>query len=289
MSNFIHRFPFPLRLSIPGILVLFSSVLGLVSFHREVSLSYLRTEQQVTQQAQFSGSQTSGLLEYQYHNGKGKATELVISQIGSAPHLQLALLCDENDVVLFSTRFQLRQQPLNQTPATQVKADIQTTRQTRGGQVILSQDRQTIWAIYPVILGLAPGEILPSRLGVLLLEYNLSPLKAQAYQDAARSSLLNSLAIVLLGTSLWFFFEQTLTKRVAKLVATSQSLAKGNLDARANLQGSDELSQISSAFDTMAAEIQKNTEALQQNEALKQALDTLKKNPGSTHSSGKNV
>jgi signal transduction histidine kinase len=67
-----------------------------------------------------------------------------------------------------------------------------------------------------------------------------------------------------------------LNLRVEKLVAASQSLAQGNLEARANLQGSDELSQISKAFDQMAEEIQKSTETLRQNEELKQALYKLK-------------
>ncbi len=272
MSHFIRRFPFPLKFSIPGILLLFSTVLGIVSFHREISLSYWRTEKQAMEQAKFVGSQTSGLLEYQYHHGKGNAAELVINQIGSAPYLQWAMLCNENDIVILSTRFQLRKQPLHLTSAGQLQPQIQTTRQTRGGQVMLSQDKRKVWSIYPVSLGLAPGEILPSQVGVLILEYDLSLLKAQVYRDAAKSSSLKSLAIVLLGTSLWFFFEQTLTKRVTKLVIASQSLAQGNFDTRANLQGSDELSQISSAFDTMAAEIQDNTEELQQ--ALKTVRQT---------------
>ena len=106
-------------------------------------------------------------------------------------------------------------------------------------------------AMYPVALGVSPGEILPSRVGVLLLEYDVSALKAQALRDALERSLIYSVALALFCSLLWFFFHKTLNLRVAKLVAASNALARGNLEVRANLQGSDELSEISAAFDQM--------------------------------------
>jgi signal transduction histidine kinase len=111
---------------------------------------------------------------------------------------------------------------------------------------------------------------------VLLLEYDLSLLKAQGYNDALERSLTYSVALAVLCSILWFFFYKTLNLRVAKLVAASNNLAQGNLEVRANLKGSDELSQISIAFDQMAEEVQKTTETLRQNEELKQALHKLK-------------
>ena len=61
---------------------------------------------------------------------------------------------------------------------------------------------------------------------------------------------------------LWFFFELTLTRRVARLVAVSNNLADGELSDRASLSGSDEIAQISTAFDRMATKIQENTKAI---------------------------
>ena len=272
----LHRFPFPLRFSIPAILLLFGSVLGLVSFQRGVSQSSYRTETIVSQEATFSASQTATLLEYLYRSAQGKGAALVIAQISSAPNLRFALLCDENDRVLLSTRFDLRNRLVSDTLAASSLSAIRTVRQTQSNQVIFSDDRQTIRAIYPVMLESSSREAIPSRVGVLLLEYDLSTLKAQAYRDALDRSLIYTVALALLCSLLWFFFHKTLNLRVEKLVAASYSLARGNLEVRANLHGSDELSQISKAFDQMAAAIQKNTETLRQNEELKQALYQLK-------------
>jgi signal transduction histidine kinase len=272
----MHRFPFPLRFSIPGILLLFGSVLGLVSFYREISQSYSRTEAIVYQQATFSASQTQALLEYLYRSVEGKGTDLAIAQIDPASNLRLALLCDENNRVLLSTRFELRNRLVSNSVAASWLPTIKKVQQTQSKQIIFSDNRKTITAIYPVILGASPGEIVSTRVGVLLLEYDLSAQKAQAYNDALERSLIYSIALAGLGSILWFFFYKTLTLRAAKLVAASNRLARGNLDVRANLKGSDELSQISNAFDQMAEEIQKNTETLRQNEELKQALYKLK-------------
>ena len=272
----MHRFPFPLRFSIPAILLFFGSVLGLLSFERAVSQSSYRTETLVSEEAKFSGSQTATLLEYLYRSAQGKGADLAIAQISSAPNLRFALLCDENNRVLLSTRFDLRNRLVSDTIAASSLSAIIKVQQTKSSQVIFSDDRQTIKVIYPVVLGASPGEVVPSRVGVLLLEYDLSALKAQAHRDALERSLIYSVALAVLCSLLWFFFHETLNLRVEKLVAASQSLAQGNLEARANLQGSDELSQISKAFDQMAEEIQKSTETLRQNEELKQALYKLK-------------
>ena len=272
----MHRFPFPLRFSIPAILLLFGSVLGLVSFQRGVSQSSYRTETIVSQEATFSASQTAALLEYLYRSAQGKGAALAIAQISSAPNLRFALLCDENDRVLLSTRFDLRNRLVSDILAASSLSAIRKVRQTQSNQVIFSDDRQTIRAIYPVMLESSPREVIPSRVGVLLLEYDLSTLKAQAYRDALERWLIYTVALAVLCSLLWFFFHETLNLRVEKLVAASNSLARGNLEVRANLHGSDELSQISKAFDQMAEAIQKNTETLRQNEELKQALYQLK-------------
>ncbi|HBE48294.1 MAG TPA: hybrid sensor histidine kinase/response regulator, partial [Cyanobacteria bacterium UBA11369] len=95
----MKRFSLPLRFSIPTILVLFSSLLGVFSFQREVSLSNSREEEGVVHDLRLVGSQTSGILEYLYRRGDVEQAEIVISKMGSDPKLRLVLLCDENNRV----------------------------------------------------------------------------------------------------------------------------------------------------------------------------------------------
>ncbi len=265
----MKRFPFPLRLSIPVILLLFGSLLSLFSFQREVSLSDLHTEEDASRQVKSTGDQTSGMLEYLllFRQADSSAAQLIISKLGINQNIQMAFLCDEDNKIILASRYELRTQKVSNTPFSNRLSSFERVREKLSGFVVISEDKQSIQAIYPVVLGSVPGEIRPSKVGVLLLEYDISALKQRSYKDALARSLESSAVLALLCIAVWFFFDKTLTRRVVRLVAASNSLAKGELSVRARLQGSDEIAQVSAAFDQMAGKIQTNTEALQTSQA----------------------
>ena len=271
----MKRFPFPLQYSIPAILLLLSSVSGFYSFQREVSMADRRVEQQTVQKAKFFGSKTSGLLEFVYRteddNGADlEGANLVVSQMGGDPNLKLAVLLDERDRVALATHYALRGRLLGETPLTkgaQNDALLAQVRKTLAGQVAITADRESLRVFYPVRLQPKSDELRSSRIGVLVLEYDLLERKRAARQDALRRSLQTSGVLVLLCAIAWFFFERTVTRRATQLVSVSNSRAKGNLGDRAQLQGSDELAQIAAAFNRMADQLQQETIALQQSEA----------------------
>jgi PAS domain S-box-containing protein len=262
----MERFPFPLRFSIPTILILCGSLLGLVSFQQEITETYQKTETSSQNTVRISASRTAGILEYLYRRADNEQAEIIISQVGSDPDLDLVLLFDDRNSVLLSDHYELRDLPLGKTLAQPYEGQITAVRQTMAGQVWLSPDKHKLIAIYPVLLKALPNELRPSRVGILFLEHDLTQAKKEAYNDALRRSLLFAGMLTLFCIGLWFFFEFTLTRRVAHLVATSNSLAAGQLGDRAQLSGSDEIAQISSAFDRMAEKIQENTKDLERSE-----------------------
>ncbi len=266
----MKRFPFPLRFSIPGALILFGTVLGLVSFHREIIESNHKTEQNASHYAQSLGSQIAGILDYLYRRGDVDQAEVVISQLGSNPRLPLVLLANEQDRVVLSNHYELRTQLVRDSAAAPNLAKFTSVREKLAGEVSLSPDRRYMRVIYPVLLQVQPGELRPSRVGILFMEYDLLNEKQEAYAVAWRQAMISSSVLALFCISLWFFFDRTLTRRVDHLVATSNRLANGEFSVRAGLSGSDEIAQISTAFDRMAAGIQANTRALRrQNATLK--------------------
>ena len=150
-------------------------------------------------------------------------------------------------------------------------------RKNLAGNIILSPNRKKLIAIYPVFLQVLPNEIRPSRVGILFFEYDLTLTKQQAYNDALRRSIIFNGSLTIFCLGLWFFFELTLTRRVSQLVDASNSLAEGNLNVRTKLSGSDELSQISIAFDRMANKIQENTIILQQELIKREIIEYFSK------------
>lgn len=267
--------PLPLRFSIPVILLIFGSVLSIFSFQRDVSLSSARKEKQAMEQARFSGDQTSGTLEYLFRKGDIEGAELVISKLGGDPTINLAILGDENNNILLATRYELRNQQVNHTKAARYMTQLDKVRETMSGQVILSENKNSIQAMYPVVLGSKPNEVRPTKVGVLVLEYDISLIKQRTYADALQRSLEASGVVAFSCLLVWIFFEKTLTNRAVQLLKATNSLAQGNLKVRSKLFGSDELAQLSSAFDKMALRIQLNQRRVEKVAERRELLNYL--------------
>jgi PAS domain S-box-containing protein len=262
----MKRFPFPLKFSIPTILIFYGSLLGLISFEQEITESYQRAETGSKDFLQTSASRTASILDYIYRRSDIEQAEIAISQLGSDPNLTSAILFDDQDIVRLSNRYESRDRPISETVAAPYVKTLTEVRSTMAGKIIFSPNRQQLIAIYPVLLQSLPGELRPSRVGILFLEHDLTQIKQQSLQTALKRSLLFSGMLMIFCLGLWFFFDLTLTRRVARLVAVSNNLANGKLSDRASLSGSDEVAQISTAFDRMATKIQENTKALELSE-----------------------
>jgi|GEM_PF-2534960 len=262
----MQRFPFPLKFSIPIILILSGGLLGLFSFQREIADNSQKTENMTQNYVSSSSSRTAGILDYLFRQKDQEEAENVLSQLGSDPSLNLALLLDEKNSVLMSNHYELRFQPVQKTPADQYSSRFVKVRSHRAGELIFSQDRDKLIAIYSVLLPATPGELNTSKIGILYLEYDLRRAKQEALNNALNKSLVLGELLMLFCLGLWVFFERTLTRRVTQLVLVSNSLSEGKLDIRAGLSGSDEIAQIAAAFDRMAEKIQENTRDLEESE-----------------------
>ncbi|VXD17279.1 sensor histidine kinase [Planktothrix paucivesiculata] len=280
----MKRFAFslPLRVTIPSLLLFLSSGLGLYSFITEVNATYKRQENRVVEQADFYSEKTVGLLEFilrrvNIDNKSLDGAKLVIGETGEEPNLQLSAFLDENNIVIFSNYYQLQQKPIINTSFSYLYPQIQQAKQTKVTEKVWSDNRQILKVITPVILPPKPNQLRP-QVGTLLSIYDLTQTKKQAYQDALNRSLQMNAVVLIICLLVWLFFEMTLTKRVSRLVLVSQNLAQGDLSDRSRLEGSDELAQISIAFDQMAEKIEQDTYSLQESQIeLQQKATELEK------------
>ncbi len=272
----MERFPFPLRFSIPTILIFYGSLLGLISFNQEITETYQKAEISSKNYLRTSASRTAGTLDYLYRHADSEQAEIAISQLGSDPNLEVVYLFDDQNIVRLSNRYEIRDRPIEQTAASKYAFKFPKIRAQMAGEVLLSANRQKLIAIYPILLRSLPGELISSRIGILFLEHNLTQAKHEAQQSALKRSLVFSGTLMLFCLGLWFFFDRTLTRRVARLVTASNNFADGKLSDRAALSGSDELSQISIAFDRMAAKIQENTKDLERSKKAAEVANRAK-------------
>jgi len=106
----MKQFPLPIRFSIPAVLLLFGSLVGLFSFEREVSLSY--AQKRVEPSGKILWESNIRDVGYLYRNDVDGA-ELVLSQIGTdSTRFGIAM---KNNRVILATRYQRRSR--SNTPA----------------------------------------------------------------------------------------------------------------------------------------------------------------------------
>ncbi len=146
-----------------------------------------------------------------------------------------------------------------------------TVESTRVGNVSLSQDGQTINAIYPVLFP-GPGiSLVESRTGTVLVQYDLS-LRKNAAQSRVllQTGLFGIFAVVsalLVVLSLHLLFGN----RITRLMTVMQAFAVDNVHIPSNIKGTDEVGQLAAQFDVMAEEIERDTAEVkkQQSEILR--------------------
>ncbi|MGE5655989.1 MAG: sensor histidine kinase, partial [Actinomycetota bacterium] len=264
-------FLFPLRLTIPTILLIMGCIAGAFSYERQVSLTHKRVKEELTEYARVTATATAQLLEYLYRrtdlqNSQSEGVSLLMSRLSGDMNLSVALFCDEQNQIQNASRYELQNQPLKNTPWADLIGVLETVRRSRAGQIVMSPDRQSLRAIYPVLFPPRGGEMRSHHLGAIILEYDLTKAEQRAIVDASNQSLQIISTLGLLCILVGFLLDRIVTQRARHLVFASNQLAQGNFKIRVHLQGADELAQISQAFNDMAAQIQQNTEALQKSE-----------------------
>ena len=101
------------------------------------------------------------------------------------------------------------------------------------GQVYDAVDGRAISGVYPVRLGSNPGEMRPTRVGVLFVKQDLALPLAETRRAVEKQARDSALVVVVAALLLWLFLHFVIARRVNRLVTVVNALAGGNLVARA--------------------------------------------------------
>ncbi|HUW29503.1 MAG TPA: EAL domain-containing protein [Sulfuriferula sp.] len=265
--------PCSLRYLIPGLLLLFAVVAGGIS----LTYNYQVRERQVEEEAMRDFIQHMSRLqattEYLLLSNDLPRVQEEIAANGADPHVISAILVDDKNIVLAALQRRMIGRPagtvLPRRPAEGLAARtarMLRVRETMAGEVSLRPDRQSVRAVYPVLLGSGGQGLRPSRIGLIYVLSDLAALKAQARRDVESQVLQYSAMLVLLAALLWLAFYYLLGRPVAKLVAASARFADGDLNARAGLTGHTELATLGRAFDQMVERVAQGQRALARSE-----------------------
>ncbi|ATB35043.1 PAS domain-containing sensor histidine kinase [Cystobacter fuscus] len=269
---FWHRF-LAVRWFIPLIILVAALCFFLYTFEADVAQGDLQTEKQAVAEMTLRMTHLNSMLEYLLHNGQVDAARKELSTLSANATLLQGLLLDEQQRVLASIRPKnIGLSPRDVWPQLEPAEHAQrvaTVRERGVGDVRISEDRRQVVGYYPVTL--RPG----GPVGILLLRQDLTAQKHARQVEAERWAARSCLVVALLVCLVSLVVHLVLGRRMQRLTATAHRLARGELHARANLRGVDEVGLLGRAFDFMAEQIDRGNRQLQESqERIRSLLDS---------------
>ena len=260
-----------LGISLPLFLMVLALALTATDYVAHTRLADAETEASAAQHITQTMTLIQGVVNDLMRHGDLGGVRNCISALAADPRTLLALVVDDRDRILAATDARTEGTAIGQT-APQFDAAIARSVRTSGqGAVSPSGSGGELQAYYPIVVAGAPSPE-PSRLGVLFLQYNSNFLKAQNRHAFVAQILGNAIyyviAFVLLGILLRF----VVTKRVERLVEATRKFSGGDLTARADIGGDDELARLGEAFNRMVATIVDDQRNLRESESRFRAL-----------------
>lgn len=275
---------FPLRSRIP--LILFGSILlaaflflgtNLIQSEREIERDGLSL-------SSWQGQFLRRAIQHEYKEESLPVLQEALTGIGEAAEdgRVFAVLVDGRGQIIDSSRPELlNREALAVLPGissawdAQMEVDVRNTGMhgIRAGQTIkatgitrLSSNGDAVVSLLPVSLGSSTGSY-------LFLEHDLAARKSAYRLRVATEALIVAALLALMAGFAWLYLHHALTRRATRLIATARAAQEGTLSVRSQLQGEDELAEISQAFDNMLSKLEKTQRRLSQSERqLNQAL-----------------
>lgn len=252
----------PLRISIPALLLGCAAAISLIAWLLDLRLIEQEIENQSIEAAKVRITRLQSTLEYLLRQRDFNGIRMEVSGLATHTDVIAVYVIDEQDRVFAATQYATITRSATAIAPVLPEdlrdghaARMAEVRSTMIGSVMLSADRRTAVSYYPLLVNIDAHTLRPVRRGLVIVLADIQAAKSKAFEAAGRQALAYVLIFSALAGGTWLFIHLSLTRRVARLVAATRQLASGNLDARADIDGNDELALVARAFDSMAARI----------------------------------
>ena len=250
------RWPPPLRYSIPGMIFAVGLLLSLASYLFETRVADRHLSYLLERHVSFVGNQISSVAVHFLEQEDLHGLTRQISSVGADPVLNLAVICDDQHLVLASSQAEYKGRHLSETPLAYASSRLAESSPA-GARV--DADRKVLVGVFPFLLPPSQGQLFSTRSGYLLMEYDLAHPTKQVRKALVDRAVIVTIGLVLVCVFTWWLFHVTINRRIQKLVAAANRLAAGETYLSPNLSGSDEIAALSAAFDRMAQENSERT------------------------------
>jgi two-component system NtrC family sensor kinase len=272
------RVPASLRLTVPLILLGFAATLSTFNFLYHVPRAERAAEEESRKRLAQEMSRLQSTLEYLLLKGEQAIAQHEIAVLAHNHDYLYVCLTDDRGMVIATTRRAWLGREIAKAVAEFDAGEAARAVRERHARVVHDLGDDALLSYAGILMGRESEQLRPSRTGSLLLAYDLKRAKAEARAQVLQQSLYSAGWVTALALVMWLLVHFLLTRRTARLVRAAEELAEGNLSARSQLGGEDELGRLSRAFDAMASWVAETQTRLQQDLAerarVQQALET---------------
>jgi len=238
---------------VSGLLIFYLTLERIRESHKEVLRS-------TTEAAHTQMNQLQDILSDSLIGGDVEVAKQKLSYSALFPQIVTLLLADADHVVMIANHKEWTAASAASISHYDKALAEKATSLQQSNQFVSAHDH--LYGYYPINLGIRAGEIRPQHFGTLYVEYDfadrLHTLRQEAYSNGAKLTVV----LFLFALVLSFLLHILITKPVDRLLKTVMEFAKGNLDIRATVFGTNEINQLAVAFNEMATELAHQQEYL---------------------------
>lgn len=256
----------PLRYLVPILLGVF--VLGIQAFlyNTNQTRAFANVRADAVEDVRNQLNRAQGMIELLHKDASLLQIRTLVSSFGAETGHEVMILTDEEEKVIASTHMKLldKAADLPQTPSD--IAAIETIKVSGGVEVFLSHEGRKVNG-YATVCGMSQaGHLRLNNCGYLYLRNDISPALNNISGALTQAALQDGFGVLVLGLILWAVIHFSLTRRAQGLISTANQFSAGNPNARAHLNGRDELAVVGKAVDAMLDQIVNDRAALETSE-----------------------
>ncbi|MGH8612043.1 MAG: EAL domain-containing protein, partial [Gammaproteobacteria bacterium] len=260
-----------LRYGIPLLIVAFTTVLAAYTVQKEWGAAEAVVRGEGVSQMISRITLLQKQLSFAYAMGDHERIAQEMLLLGSAPEPHIAIMTDDSAIVRGATKSEWVGRSLAEAaraqwprwPGEPLQAIIDRVRAQFSGELFLAAGGRYVLGVYPVKVDTRADAPAPKRVGVLIMQRDLSRQLAHARRTVGqhRAEMVGVLAglAVVLGILIHFF----VTRRVSALLDATQQFAAGKREARTDLRGTDEVASLGRAFNHMAEQVANSQKQLE--------------------------
>jgi len=263
------RIPLGIKIAITTVV----AVIGIVFFILINAYSYLVDDviEGMKQEIHINMSRLQQTEEFLLQKNEYEQVQVELSSIGSARHMEHIFLADENNKIIAASKlsyvgkniFQEFKEYSDEKSIARLKEIINEPKYG----LWVSDDQSTLFAVYPVILGLKESnKLIENRTGFMVANFDLQWISSNAIETIKLKALPMIIILSVMVILFSVFHDYLLVRRIKDINRAAMQFALSGYKTRTQVKGNDEISDLANAFNEMADKVEIQQSKLIENE-----------------------